>query len=133
MSGYVDGAWWPRTADLTAELPDLLAVLSIRLGRIGRVVYSLGEWVKAPKTLAVGEHDVRLDGYRFQPIDTIEIIGLDGNEIVLLVVSSQLEPEQAHAIMMTAAGPSNASTVQDLLTISAQVVEREAGRQARSG
>ncbi len=29
QSGYVDGAWWPYSDDLTAELPDLLAVLSV--------------------------------------------------------------------------------------------------------
>jgi hypothetical protein len=28
QSGYVDGAWWPHSEDLTAELPDLLSVLS---------------------------------------------------------------------------------------------------------
>nr|WP_269770356.1 MULTISPECIES: DUF5994 family protein [Mycobacterium] len=38
QSGYVDGAWWPRSDDLSAELPDLLAVLSVRLGRIDRVL-----------------------------------------------------------------------------------------------
>ena len=41
QSGYVDGAWWPRSDDLAAELPDLLAVLSVRLGRIDRVLYNL--------------------------------------------------------------------------------------------
>ena len=25
-SGHVDGSWWPRSRDLAAELPDLLAV-----------------------------------------------------------------------------------------------------------
>jgi hypothetical protein len=25
QSGYVDGAWWPRSDDLSTELPDLLA------------------------------------------------------------------------------------------------------------
>ena len=34
QTGYVDGAWWPRSDDLTTELPDLLAVLSVRLGPI---------------------------------------------------------------------------------------------------
>jgi len=35
--GHVDGAWWPRTRDLTAELPALLAAVAARLGRIDRV------------------------------------------------------------------------------------------------
>ncbi|HVW42390.1 MAG TPA: DUF5994 family protein, partial [Amycolatopsis sp.] len=29
-TGYVDGAWWPRPRDLSAELPALLAVLAVR-------------------------------------------------------------------------------------------------------
>ncbi|HKS47628.1 MAG TPA: DUF5994 family protein, partial [Amycolatopsis sp.] len=40
-TGYVDGAWWPRSRDLSAELPTLLAVLAIRPGRIERVTYNL--------------------------------------------------------------------------------------------
>ena len=66
-SGYVDGAWWPHSDDLTTELPDLLAVLSVRLGRIDRVLYKLSDWAKAPTKLATGGRAVRLDGYRLQP------------------------------------------------------------------
>jgi len=118
LSGFVDGAWWPRSDDLTAELPDLLAVLSVRLGQIGRVIYNVSEWPNAPKKFATGEGTVRLDGYRLQPVHTIEILGLDGKNIVLLVVSPQADPEQAHTILMTAAGPDNTLTVNSLLTVS---------------
>ena len=71
-SGYVDGAWWPHSDDLTTELPDLLAVLSVRLGRIDRVLYKLYDWAKAPARLATGGRAVRLDGYRLQPPNTVE-------------------------------------------------------------
>src|ERR1700739_2270771 len=76
-SGYVDGAWWPHSDDLTAELPDLLAVLSVRLGAIGRVIYGLNEWAKAPRKLATDGRTVRLDGYPPQPINTVEVLGLN--------------------------------------------------------
>ena len=122
-SGYVDGAWWPHNDDLTAELPDLLAVLSVRLGPIDRVIYSLNEWAKAPRKLATDGRTVRLDGYRLQPINTVEVLGLNREKIVLLVVSPHANPDQAHAIMMTAAGPNNALTVNSLLTISAEELE----------
>ena len=122
-SGYVDGAWWPHNDDLTAELPDLLAVLSVRLGPIDRVIYSLNEWAKAPKKLATDGRTVRLDGYRLQPVNTVEVLGLNRKKIVLLVVSPQADPDQAHAIMMTAAGPNNALTVNSLLTIDAEELE----------
>jgi Family of unknown function (DUF5994) len=118
QSGYVDGAWWPRSDDLTAELPDLLAVLSVRLGRIDRVLYNFNDWATAPTKLATGGRTVRLDGYRLQPIDTVEVLGLSGTRIVLLVVPPRTDPENAHAALMAAAGPNNASTVDGLLMIS---------------
>ena len=39
ISGYVDGAWWPHSDDLPKGLPDLLTVLSVRLGTVARVMY----------------------------------------------------------------------------------------------
>jgi Family of unknown function (DUF5994) len=85
-TGYVDGAWWPRSDDLTTELPDLLAMLAVRLGPIDRVLYKLSDWSKAPTKLATGGRAVRLDGYRLQPPNTVEVLGLNRNRIVLLVV-----------------------------------------------
>ena len=123
QNGYVDGAWWPHSADLTAELPDLLSVLSVRLGPIGRVIYNVSEWAKPPAKFATGGRTVRLDGYRLQPVNTVEVLGLNRNRIVLLVVSPHAEPEQAHAIMMTAASPNNVSAVDGLLMVSAQEAE----------
>ena len=123
QSGYVDGAWWPHSEDLTTELPDLLAVLSVRLGPIGRVIYNLNEWAKPPAKLATGGRTVRLDGYRLQPVNTVEVLGLNGDRIVLLAVSPHADPDQAHAIMMTAAGPNDASTVDSLLKITAEEQE----------
>jgi uncharacterized protein DUF5994 len=117
QSGYVDGAWWPHGADLTAELPDLLSVLSVRLGPISRVIYNVNEWAMPPARLATGGRTVRLDGYRRQPINTVEVMGLNRNKIVLLVVAPQADPDQAHAIMMNAAGPGNVSTAESLLEV----------------
>ena len=122
QSGYVDGAWWPHSDDLTAELPDLLSVLSVRLGPIGRVIYNVNEWATPPTKLATGGRTVRLDGYRLQPVNTVEVLGLNHSKIVLLVVSPHAAPDQAHAILMAAAGPNNASTVESLMS-SAQETE----------
>jgi Family of unknown function (DUF5994) len=120
QSGYVDGAWWPHSEDLMAELPDLLSVLSVRLGPIGRVIYNISDWQRAPAKFATAARTVRLDGYRRQPVNTIEVIGLNRAKVVLLVVSPHADPSQAHSIMMTAAGPSNAATIDSLLSISPQ-------------
>jgi hypothetical protein len=128
QSGYVDGAWWPHSDDLAVELPDLLAVLSVRLGRIDRVIYNVNEWAKASAKLSTGGRAVRLDGYRRQPINTVEVLGVNRNKIVLLVVPFNTEPDDAHATLMAAAAPKNDSTVDSLLMISAR--DRENRTQA---
>lgn len=118
--GCVDGAWWPRSADLTTELPDLLAVLSVRLGRIDRVLYNLNEWDKASRRLVTDTTTVRLDGYRLQPANTIEVLGLNQGRIVLLVVPPLSDPGDAHTALMSAVVPNDTSTVDSLLVISAR-------------
>jgi hypothetical protein len=98
-------------------------VLSVRLGRIDRVLYNLNEWAKPSAKLATGGRRVRLDGYRRQPTNTIEVLGLNGNRIVLLVVPANTDPDLAHEAMMTAAAPKNASMVGNLLATDAQEQE----------
>jgi hypothetical protein len=118
-SGNVDGAWWPHGEDLAVELPDLLAVLSVRLGPIDRVLFNLNEWAKPSARLTSGGRRVKLDGYRWQPANTIGLLGLNGHRIVLLVVPPNTEPDAAHEAMMTAAAPNNTSMVGKLLATGA--------------
>ena len=134
--GYVDGAWWPHSDDLAAELPDLLAVLSVRLGRIDRVSYRLNAWTNAPRKLTTGGRAVRLDGYRRQPLNTIEVRGLDDDRdrLILLVIPPRTDPDDAHATMMAAAQSGNAASADGLLMISPRDRERRtqaAGAQDR--
>jgi len=118
-TGEVDGAWWPHGEDLSAELPDLLAVLSVRLGAIDRVLYNLAEWATVPRRLQTGGRSVRLDGYQRQPANTLGVLGVGREKILLLVVPPHTDAAQAHETMMAAAAPDNASTVDDLLVVSA--------------
>jgi hypothetical protein len=113
-TGYIDGAWWPHSDDLTKELPDLIAGLSVRLGDIDRVRYHLSGWAKAPDKHATGGYLVRLEGYRLQPINTLEVLGLNHDKVLLLVVPPYTDPDYAHTAMMAAAASDNASTVEGL-------------------
>ena len=117
-SGYVDGAWWPWSDDLAAELPDLLAVLSVRLGAVSRVVYNINEWARAPAKFETGGGLVRLDGFQNQPAHTLEVLGDNRSNLVLLVVSPNTEADQAHVTMMAAAAPDDTTTVDGLLGVS---------------
>lgn len=115
-TGSVDGAWWPRGHDLAIELPDLLAVLSIRLGPVHRVIYHLDEWAEAPGGFVAGGRRVKLDGYRHHPAHTLAVNAIDGGGLVLLVVAPDTPANDAHTTMMTAAHPGDTSTVASLLT-----------------
>lgn len=108
-TGYADGAWWPRSEDLAAELPDLLLVVSARLGSIMRVIYNFGDWAKAPTELEMAGIPVELGGR----VDTIQVVGANHN-LVLLVVPPGTELDQAHDAMMSAANPEDSSTIEDL-------------------
>ncbi len=113
-TGYVDGAWWPRSDELALELPDLLMVLSVRLGPIEQVIFNLGGWAKAPTDIAVSGKPVRLGGSTGQPVDTIQVIG-DQHRLILLVIAPGSDQKLAHDAMMSAAAPDDASTIEDLL------------------
>jgi Family of unknown function (DUF5994) len=123
-TGYVDGAWWPWSDDLTLEIPDLLAVLSVRLGVIDCVIYNPNDWSAAPRKFATGGRRVRLGWFRGLPRNTVEVVGLDGARVILLVVPPQTDANDAHTTMMTAAQPSNAATVDGLLMISPRDQDR---------
>ncbi|WP_409430283.1 DUF5994 family protein [Mycobacterium sp. SMC-16] len=114
-SGFVDGAWWPHTSNLSAELPDLLAALSVRLGQIDRVLYNVDDWSQTPSRLATGGRRIHLDGYRRQPVNTVEVIGFNRGRIVLLAVPATTYPAEARSALMNAASPNDRSTAVNIL------------------
>src|SRR4051794_23232009 len=123
ITGHVDGAWWPRSDDLPRELPDLLAVLSVHLGPIDRVMYHLSDWTTTPARLYTGGRVVRLDGYNRQTANTLEVLGVGREKVLLLVLPPHSDPEMAHDTMMMAATANNVSTIGNMLG-SARLVAR---------
>jgi hypothetical protein len=112
-TGWVDGGWWPRSHDLAAELPRLLAVLAVRLGRIERVGYHLGEWSPA-RHISCGGGLVRLEGYRSQPANTVDVLAV-GQRVTLLVVAPEASAQTAHAVLMAAGRRGNTDNADALL------------------
>jgi Family of unknown function (DUF5994) len=115
--GFVDGAWWPRRDDLSAELPELLAALPAWLGHIERVRYRVAEWRPAPRKLHVGRNIVELDGSESQPTSTIGLLTSGFRQLDLLVVAVHAEASDAHTTMMRAAHPADETPVDRLLGI----------------
>nr|WP_225956302.1 DUF5994 family protein [Amycolatopsis lexingtonensis] len=115
-AGFVDGAWWPRTPDLAAELPDLLAALAGRLGDAERVTYNLTAWEPPGRRLTIGGRLVRLEGFRSQHPATLTVIGPGGRRrLTLLTVPPGTEAGIAGQVLRTASEPGNVETPEALL------------------
>jgi hypothetical protein len=114
ITGWVDGGWWPRSRDLATELPALLAVLAVRLGRIERVSYRLGEWAPTLHKISCDGAVVRVEGYRSQHANTVDVLA-ERQRVALLVVEPEASAETAHAVLMAAGHRGNTDDIDTLL------------------
>lgn len=130
-TGFVDGGWWPRSRDLTVELPGLLAVLAVRLGRIERVSYHLGDWDPTPARIGYDGGVVRLGGYRAQHADTVDVLGTR-RRVTLLVVPPETSSPTAHDVLMSAGQRGGTDDVEALL-MSRRFARRIVRRPGRDG
>lgn len=84
-SGLFDGAWWPRSNDISLELPDLITALSLQLGRIRRVALDTAAWGEVPRSIAANGDTVRI-GCLAASTGTITLsCGLHEHHILLVV------------------------------------------------
>ncbi|WP_406334117.1 DUF5994 family protein [Streptomyces sp. NBC_00203] len=60
MPRRIDGAWWPRSTDLTSELPQLLGGLPPAWGHVSSVLVDEAVWAPFPGRLLVADQVVRL-------------------------------------------------------------------------
>jgi hypothetical protein len=116
-TGYVDGAWWPRSRDLAAELPALLSELGDRWGPVSRVTYNLDVWNPVERRLTITGRILRLGGFHSQHPDTVTLIGANGQRLTLLVLSPDTTPAAAHHALTTAAQPGNDDRIDTLLAL----------------
>jgi hypothetical protein len=121
-TGWVDGGWWPRSQDLAAELPGLLAVLAVRLGHVERVSYHLGDWGPTPHKIRCDSGVVRLEGYHSQHTNTVDVLA-EHQRVTLLVVRPEASAQTAHAALMAAGHRGNTDDVDTLLRSPRRVAE----------
>lgn len=125
-TGHVDGAWWPRSRDLTTELAGLTEVLAVRLGQIEQVAYALSTWDTAPRRMELDGHRVRLEGFTFQDKNIIHVTGASHGRISLLVVPPEMGDTAGHDAMMTAGHRGNADRPEDILATATVPAPRQA-------
>ncbi|OEU87424.1 hypothetical protein DB35_22395 [Streptomyces abyssalis] len=112
--GLFDGAWWPHSRDIHAELPGLVTVLSEHLGPIDRIGLDADAWDGLGEPLFVDGRLIQIDWF---PVgdDTVIITrgGLDN--FSLLAISPEAGVDEAHAAMTMATHIGNTETGQQIL------------------
>ncbi|MFF7447659.1 MULTISPECIES: DUF5994 family protein [unclassified Streptomyces] len=112
----LDGAWWPRSRDLGAELPSLTAALDPLWGRITRVTVNPTHWPALPRRVPVAGHVLKV-GWFLAEQDPHELLLLSYRmgRWNLLVVPPQTPPHTAAWLMAAASDPLGTSTASRLM------------------
>ncbi|MFD9392224.1 DUF5994 family protein [Streptomyces sp. NPDC060000] len=118
----LDGAWWPRSRDLGAELPILTAVLQPLWGRITRVTVNPTHWPVVPRKVPVAGHVVKV-GWFLAEQDPHELLLLSyrTGRWDLLVIPPQTDPVSAAWLMAAASDPLGTSTASRLMEQAARL------------
>ncbi|MET7619263.1 DUF5994 family protein [Streptomyces sp. NPDC005408] len=112
----IDGAWWPRTRDLAAELPALIAVLDPLWGRITRVTVNPTFWPVIPRKVPVAGHVVHVGWFKAeQDPHKLLLLSYTAGRWDLLVIPPETSPATAARLMATAADPSQSLTASGLI------------------
>ncbi|MEU7766505.1 DUF5994 family protein [Nocardia sp. NPDC049190] len=112
-SGYIDATWWPRSSNLTIELPELITALHPRTGPIWRIVYDPRAWSPTDRHHLVTDPAIRLDRYPFELFGTMYICGTHGTVIVAQAIPSGTDPALAQSALAAAGQPARADPAQE--------------------
>ncbi|MFD9395966.1 DUF5994 family protein [Streptomyces sp. NPDC060000] len=104
MPRPIDGAWWPRSYDLLAELPGLLGGLPPEWGHITSVTVNGSKWSATPGRTLVSNQVVRLcrTATASAP-NTVVLLAPGQGRWDLLVVAPDSTEQDAQPFMAAAA------------------------------
>ncbi|MFJ9129722.1 DUF5994 family protein [Streptomyces sp. NPDC102340] len=104
--GLLDGAWWPRSRDLSAELPGLADVLDPLWGRITRVAVNPMLWPVVPRKVTVHDRVMKI-GWFTPELDPHKLLLLTygTGRFDLLVIPPETDDASAGRLMAAACAP----------------------------
>jgi hypothetical protein len=116
--GPLDGAWWPRSRDLAAELSALTAAPDAPWGRIARVAVNPHFWPVVPRRTAVAGHVVPVDWFTAgQDPHKLLLLSRDTGRWDLLVIPPETDSGAAARLLSAAADPRITATAGALLAV----------------
>ncbi|MGN6634127.1 MAG: DUF5994 family protein [Oryzihumus sp.] len=122
--GPLDGAWWPRSSDLTAEAPSLLAAIwAARDSKPLHMTYDPGIWDSHPARVYVDGHRVKVGWFRTDDPHQVTVALANGTRLIFMVVPSDLDADQTSWAMERSIEPDNVHGPAELLALSRQAGE----------
>ncbi|CAM5715974.1 hypothetical protein STENM223S_11947 [Streptomyces tendae] len=117
----LDGAWWPRSRDLTAELPALVSALDPLWGRITRVTVNPAQWPVVPRKVPVAGHVVKVGWFRHEQDEhELLLFSYHVGRWNLLVVPPRTPPAAATWLMAAAGDPRRIASAGSLVADAAR-------------
>ncbi|MFJ2895866.1 DUF5994 family protein [Streptomyces sp. NPDC087218] len=127
LAGLLDGAWWPYSRDLAAELPSLVDALEERWGRITRLTANPAPWPTVPYAVPVHGHTVHIGWFTEQARDRMILLSCSLGRCDLLVVPPEAGSASAARLMAAASAPGNVHDTEAVM--SAESADGHASRE----
>lgn len=97
-----DGAWWPRTRSLTAELPGFFEAWPPERGRIHRILYSPPDWDDHPRSVAVAGRRVKTGCFPRDDTHQLTVSLADRTDRLITVIAPEASPSVARHVLEAA-------------------------------
>lgn len=103
VDGFVDGGWWPRSLDLSVELPALLTELGTAGHDVAQVAYNPAAWNPAPHALDGASRPVILEARTEQDTAALSLADISGSKRTeLVVIPPHTAPHVAQRVLALA-------------------------------
>ncbi|MFI1094195.1 DUF5994 family protein [Streptomyces sp. NPDC020917] len=123
----IDGAWWPYSRDLAAELPALVDELDLTWDRITHITVNPTYWPVIPHKVQGNGHVVRVGWFKEeQDPHQLMLLSYRAGRWDLLVIPPETPPATAAWLMTVAADPLRTTTGSQLMAEAAQRTAEEA-------
>lgn len=113
--GAVDGGWWPRSTDPTAEFPALAMAVSSWIGPVRHIAYHPDDWAPTGPKLTVEGWVVSVEALLTVPASTLLLTGPNRKQAHLLVVPPATPGGVARAVLRSASSSDTAASVGEIL------------------
>ncbi|WP_369173455.1 DUF5994 family protein [Streptomyces sp. R28] len=130
----LDGAWWPRSRDLTRELSALADVLDPLSGRITHVAVNPRHWPILPRKIFVNGHVVKVGWFTSeQDPQRILLLSYTAGRWDLLVIPPETGAPSAARLMAAASANTGPPTTATALLTTEQAGDTSSSYEATTG